>query len=245
MPEGSEGQQQQQQQQQQQPQGQNSDALLQEVTKLRADLAKATADGEKAKGYLAQLLELIPDAPTDGDPKGDDEDPVARFKERFEKDPKALMDAHFNERVRPLLENQFQGAIKREYEAAVAKHPELFEKYGEEIMKFMEPMALETKAAPGAWEHAAQFVRTQHFDDELKSRVDAEVAKVKKNYEVTGLVELPTGDNGTVSGDAKPISAVERDIAKKFGMDADEWKKFSGDGGPTAEESVFSEGEKS
>lgn len=210
-------------------------ALAEEIKTLRAELATERQEAQKAKGYVARLLELVQqgDLGDKGDDKDDKQDPVERFKEEFEKDPRQAIDSHVKERLRPLLEQQYSQAVVREYEAAKTKNPKLFEKYGEEIVKFMEPMALETQATPGAWEKAAQFVRMQHVDDEIKERVSEEVSRVKENFQNTGLVELPSSDNGVTGSGPPALSSIEREIAKEFGMDPTEWKKYSDPKGET------------
>lgn len=223
-------------------------ATLQEIRELRKELQNAKEEGDKAKMYLSQVLEMIPQQGEQQEARSQDteEEALERFKEAFEKNPKKALDEHFSSRVRPLVQSQYEQSVVREYESAKMKHPQLFEKYGEEIVRFMEPMALDTKATPGAWEKAAQFVRMQHIDDEISSRVEEKVSELKSHFTETGAIELPSSDNGTIASGAPKITAIERDIAKKFGMSSDEWRKYSVEEAATAgagEEGASSDGD--
>ena len=197
------------------------------IAKLEADLQHSQSQETVAKRYVAQLAQKLNENAAPAQPDAGDE--LERFKEEFEKDPQAALDKHLQDRMGPALQNLHQDAAAREVGAAKQRDPDLWTKYGPEIEKFMEPMSLETRSKGASWDDAAKFIKARHFDEEVEEAVKKRLDQAKDEHGVS-FFESSSGVGNGGSSASPRLSPVEADIAKNFGMTAEEWTKFKGVG---------------
>ena len=203
--------------------GKKVDVESEEVKTLKAALVASKEESERAKRYVVNLVGRLKEAAaTQPSATEDKEAELEKFKERFEKDPEAALDEHFQKRVAPLQRGTLERQAALFKERAQEKFGEKWQKYEAEIEDFMEPMSIETRSQPGAWEEAFRYVRMLHFDDELKEAVEAKTSR-EKETQLEGASRT-LSDRKTV----KPLSSLENKVREEFGMSEEEWRKFGG-----------------
>jgi len=202
--------------------------LKKENASLRETAAKAVKDAEGAKAYVQTLVQRIEEAanrpnPPPGPAAGiDPNDPDARaaIRERLESDPIGFMNAHFQERIRPLanfaLDNQ--AALNRQLAADRLKDEDWAD-YADEVDEFMQGMPPEVRAKPGSYEAAFRFVlsKPENFEKVVAKRMNRKLEQEKGAF-----VERPSG--GANRTPSKPVlSDVEKTIAKGMGISEEDW----------------------
>lgn len=198
-----------------------------EIAALRAETAQAREEAERAKRLMVGLATRMGAGQQAAPTVEDDGKAPERLREALETDPESAMDDHFNRRMAPILRDRYEHDASmnqiRERDKLVAKHgEEKYKKYEKEVGEFMGDMSLTTRAAPGAYERAFDFVRLQHLDEE----VEAEVAKrMNRDKQITT-------EGGSSVGTRRPskaqLSATEREIMTEYGMNEEEWRKYGG-----------------
>lgn len=206
-----------------------------ELKTAREEAARAKDEADRAKRLMVGLAQKMQQAEAGrGAPEPEPDDKaVERLREAIEQDPEGVLDEHFNRRMAPILKDRYELDARlnfdREREKIVSKHGEdKWKKYEPELAKFLEPMSLTTKAAPGAIAQAFDFVRLQHFDDEVNEAVEKRMNRDKHMTTEGG------SSVGTRRASKAPIGEVERQIMKEYGMDEDAWRKYGGGHGMSA-----------
>jgi len=203
-------------------------AIKAENANLRETAAKAVRDAEGAKAYVQTLVQRIEEAASRGAPAPgpaagiDPNDPDARqaLRERLDADPIGFMNAHFQERIRPLasfaLDNQ--AALNRQLAADRLKEEDWAD-YEAEVDEFMSGMPPEVRAKPGSYEAAFRFVlsKPENFEKVLTKRMNRKLEQEKGAF-----VERPSG--GANRQPSKPVlSETEKAIAKGMGISEEDW----------------------
>lgn len=201
--------------------------LKEQNTKLTGDLSASVADSDKAKRYVVGLVKRFQESSAQPKAKADPEDQEDAFKEALENNPEAAMDAHFNRRMQPIMAEQYGAGEVRDREAARMKiGADRYDKYSEEIESFISTMTPSTKAHPGAHEEAFNYVRMQHFDEEVAEAVQGHMTKKESDRKMTAEGSTSTSPG---RGPAKgSLSSMEREIMGEMGIDEDTWRKFGG-----------------
>jgi len=203
-------------------------ALKEQNTQLRETAAKAVRDAEGAKAYVQTLVQRIEEAASRGTVQPgpaagiDPNDPEARqtLRERLDADPIGFMNAHFQERIRPLasfaMENQ--GALNRQLAADRLKDEDWAD-YEAEVDEFMQGMPAEVRAKPGSYEAAFRFVlsKPENFEKVVAKRIARKLEQEKGAF-----VERPSG--GANRQPSRPVlSDTEKAIAKGMGISEEDW----------------------
>lgn len=198
-----------------------------DLVAAREEAKKAREEADRAKGLLVRLAQRLQSAPAAPEPEENDDDARARLKQAIEEDPEGVLDQHFNARMAPILKDRYEQDARmlkeREIEKIVAKHgKDEWNKYKDQVDEFMGNMSLTTKANPGAWERAYDFVRLQHVDDIVEAKVQERMNRDKQMATETG------SSVGTRRPSKAPLSALEADIMKEYDMTDEEWRKYGG-----------------
>jgi phage I-like protein len=197
-----------------------------EVQALRADMERLRAENDKKTGYLVALTQRLAQQTTREEDVDPDEQRAA-VKDLLDKDPVAALNAHFQERVAPIVNQNLSTLAVINKERAIEKiGTDAWKKWGSKIEEFMAPFNPNTKAEPGAWENAYNFVRIQHVDEIIKDGVRKEMEAMQQTTQLEGA------SNGAGSPGKKtaPLSSLEKQIATEFGMTDDEWRKYENTG---------------
>lgn len=203
----------------------------QKVARLEKELAdsKKLAAGQQgeldnAKRYVAAMIahmnKLSKQQEEKDGGKEDEEDPVTLI----QKDPIVLLDAHFQNRMAPILDERMkadEAVLKSLARDKIGK--DRWDKYAKEIEEFMAPLAPAFRAKPGAWEEAFKYIRANHLDEEVEARFKERV-ETERQATLEGSMPGATGRDGK-----RAITKEERAIMEEFGMGDDDWRKWRGD----------------
>ena len=199
------------------------------VEELKARLAESTAEADRAKRFIVNFVagraEGSERAEMPPDPLADV--PADAVIEEFKENPLGLLDKHFATRMAPIVADNLEARAKDNRTTAIQRlGVDTWNEYGPEIDKFMSGLSLHTRANPGSYEEALNFVRAKNIDKEIDKRVKARMAEI--DNEKRGLVEgSGTRSGGMVGGNGTPrMTETERAIAKGFGMSDKEWMKY-------------------
>ena len=200
-------------------------ALETENTRLKETTEKEVRDSEGAKAYVQNLIAQVQEAANRGPAPPDMSDPNVKesIREKLNEDPVGFMNAHFQERIRPLatfaLDNQ--AALNRQLAAERLKG-EGWDEYEGEVDEFMGAMPPEVRAKPGSYEAAFRFVlsKPENFEKVIQRRMAA-----KLQTEQNAFVERPSG--GVNRAPAKPaLTDLEKSIAKGLQITEEEYMQF-------------------
>jgi phage I-like protein len=196
--------------------------------KQRAEAAEARAeahskDADQAKRYLVDLVSRLgnqgagesppPAAAADATP----DELIQEFKEN----PVGLLDRHFAARMGPILHDHLDTQAKMNREASISRNADDWKEFGAEVDAFMAPMSPSTRAKPGSWDEGLRYIKAKHLDEIVEKKMKAKVEAEKK-----GLVEgRGSSAGGGTNGRAVRLSAIEKEVAKGFGMTEEEWIK--------------------
>jgi hypothetical protein len=203
-----------------------------DVATLKQRLALAEDEADRAKRFI---VNFVSDRNAK-EPPGPPADPIAHvapgdFIEGFKEDPIGLLDKHFATRMAPIVADNLEARAKDNRSRARERlGAELWGTYGEEIDRFMEGMSLHTRANPGSYEEALNFVRAKNIDKEIERGVKARLDQM--NTESRSAVEGGGSHSGASpsNGRGPGMSDVEKQIAKGFGMSEKEWMKYKSGG---------------
>lgn len=191
------------------------EAKVQEQESLIAQSNKQLDD---AKTYIKGLVDKIQDAATK-QPVAAPE-PEAAFADKFEANPEEAIDEMFRKRVGPIynayLDNQAQ-MVRETFINRVPKQQ--WDKYGEEVDKFMHDMPADARANPKAYESAYNLVLSQHIDDIVEERVKSRVSGENPHTEHAS----PPGPR---TPKARPLTEEEKRVARGFGMSEERYQKL-------------------
>jgi hypothetical protein len=204
-----------------------------DVTTLKQRLALAEDEADRAKRFI---VNFVSDRQT-REPPGPPADPIGHvppgdFIESFKEDPIGLLDKHFATRMAPIVADNLEARAKDNRTRAKERlGAELWNDYGEEIDKFMEGMSLHTRANPGSYEEALNFVRAKNLEKEIERGVKRRLEQM--NTESRSAVEGSGSHSGASPGNGRGpgMTDVEKQIAKGFGMSEKEWMKYKSPGG--------------
>lgn len=185
----------------------------------------AVREAEASKNYVTHLTSVLQSAAERPTPGASAEDPDAmreNVRERLSSDPLAVLNAHYEARTAPLVAAFSKTQANMNRELFVAKtDPKMWNKYANEVDKFMEPFPPETKSQPGAYEAALRWVRANHVDDEVAER-EAE----RKETEKRSFVEGASAGGGVAK--AKPsLSELQKQIAKGLGISEEDYTQYA------------------
>lgn len=194
------------------------------IAQLEQEKEQLRTEREQARGYayaltqrLAQTEQARPEV--DANP----EERQQRVKQALDDDPEGTLDAHFRERVAPLMANQYRTLANMNKDAFVRSiDPKQWQKYAPEVEEFVKGFSPETMAEKDAWANAFNFVRMNHLDDIVEERLRERAEEQnRKNL-------LESGATGAASSTAptRQISNAEKDAMAYFGMDEKEWRKY-------------------
>ena len=198
------------------------------VEELKARLAQSTEEADRAKRFIVNFVagrseqsgqEMPPDPLADV--------PADAVIEEFKENPLGLLDKHFATRMAPIVADNLEARAKDNRTTAISRlGVETWNEYGPEIDKFMSGLSLHTRANPGSYEEALNFVRAKNIDKEVDKRVKAALAQ--QDAEKRGLVEGGGTRSGSMVGGSGAIrmTETEKAIAKGFGMSEKEWIKY-------------------
>ena len=210
------------------PEGETQAPEGESVEELKARLAATTEEADRAKRFIVNFVagrseqsgqEMPPDPLADVSP-----DSVI---EAFKENPLDLLDKHFATRMAPIVADNLEARAKDNRTNAMRSlGADTWNEYGQEIDKFMSGLSLHTRANPGSYEEALNFVRAKNIDKEIDKRVKARMAEL--DNEKRGLVEGSGTRVGSMSGGngAARMTDTEKAIAKGFGMSEKEWMKY-------------------
>lgn len=205
--------------------------LSEENVELRKIAQGAARESEASKAYVSQLTATLQEAavragnrpPADGGP------PQMDIRERMAEDPVAVLDEHFRARTAPLVSavSENHARLNRElFLTRTAQNKDsitgktLWDKYGNEVDKFMGDFPAETRAQAGSYDAALRWVRAQHLDEELVEREAA-----RKESEKRSFVEGATAAAGGKK--EKPaLSDLQKTIAKGLGISDDDYTTY-------------------
>lgn len=207
-----------------------------------SEISKANEVVQKARQYVVKLTSETAQAlraqQAQASEPDDDEDDSEDFSSKFQRDPEAALNAHFERRMAPLMAQTFGRDIRNAWHTVskeLAGMPyagtgkSMLEVYGEELQSFMEPMPAETKADPDSWRQALQYVRSQHVDDEIAVIADMKAQEKMKESEIGGaLVEAASSPSGESAAKKVRISGDEMKLAEEFGMSPQDWVAMGG-----------------
>jgi hypothetical protein len=204
-----------------------------DVTTLKQRLALAEDEADRAKRFI---VNFVSDRQAKDQPTGPEADPIGHvapgdFIEGFKEDPIGLLDKHFATRMAPIVADNLEARAKDNRTRARERlGAEVWKDYGEEIDRFMEGMSLHTRANPGSYEEALNFVRAKNIDKEIERGIARRLAQ--QTAERTSAVEGGGSSSGATNGGARGpgMTDVEKQIAKGFGMSEKEWMKYKGKG---------------
>jgi hypothetical protein len=200
-----------------------------DVATLKQRLASAEDEADRAKRFI---VNFVSDRQAK-DTSGPAEDPIGAvppgdFIESFKEDPIGLLDKHFATRMAPIVADNLEARAKDNRTRARERlGAEVWETYGEDIDRFMEGMSLHTRANPGSYEEALNFVRAKNIDKEIERGVARRLAEM--NQESRSAVEGGGSHSGAPArgnGRGPVMTDEERQIAKGFGMTEKEWMKY-------------------
>jgi hypothetical protein len=203
-------------------------------TKLDSTMATLTnvqrADKQKQDYIIAmtsKLEELAAKATTEKGKKTNEE-LVDETLEAFKDNPHAVMDAHFNARMRPILAEHLENQGSLQKEATVRRLQDKYgskegvkkwEKYQDQVEEMMERMGPSAKARPWAWDEAYNYIVARNVDQEVEDRIKE---KIKKEEE--SMVEATTAASSR-GGASAALTENEKRVAKGLGMSEDDYKK--------------------
>jgi hypothetical protein len=197
------------------------------VESLKAKLAATEEEADRAKRFIVNFVA----GKGEGERREMPPDPLASIPadaviEEFKENPLGLLDKHFATRMAPIVADNLEARAKDNRTAAIRQlGAETWGEYGEEIDRFMGGLSLHTRANPGSYEEALNFVRAKNIDKEIDKRVKSRLAEL--DAEKKGLVEGSGTRAGSVSGAGAPrMTEAEKQIAKGFGMSEKEWMKY-------------------
>ena len=212
------------------PAGDNA-ALLKQIEDLKnenkslAATAKTAADkADRASNVLQRMLaQLEQTAQQRGNGRGDEREDrgndAERFKEMFDENPAAALDAYFNTRMGSVLQQQNENMAAPNRDGARERAKAMgWSKYDEEVDKFMENMPADVKAKPGSWDAAYRYVVSGHITEVVDETLKLEREKASR----------PEGASG--GSDTRPkaptMDAMEKDIMKAMGVEESDWMKY-------------------
>lgn len=197
------------------------------VESLRAKLAATTDEADRAKRFIVNFVAGRAPERTEMPPDPLADVPADSVIEEFKENPLGLLDKHFATRMAPIVADNLEARAKDNRNNAIRQlGAETWSEYGEEIDRFMGGLSLHTRANPGSYEEALNFVRAKNIDKEVAKRVKA--ALEQQEAEKRGLVEGGSTRVGGMSGGSNVarMTETEKAIAKGFGMSEKEWMKY-------------------
>jgi hypothetical protein len=200
-------------------------AVLQEqVNRLEQALTQEKGKSAQAQRYVAAMVAKFEELAAQ-QPKQDPTELADSFLEAFKENPQAALDAHWNARMNPVLSEHLttQSVIMRKEarQEIVEKYgKKAWDKYAESVDAFMEGMSPSTKAKPGAWIEAYRYVVAANLDNEVEEQV-----KDRLEREIGSQLEGVTGASKMSYEKGAPLTPIEKNLAKEFGMSQEEWRK--------------------
>jgi hypothetical protein len=195
-----------------------------------AEVVKLQADVEEMRSGQRQVLESVGSLTNAvmalQQPKVEAPASIEVTEETLRDDPQGTLDAHFNTRVKPLLDAQAQHNIAVNKDAARVKYGETFTKYEKEIDAVASRMSPETLQKPGSYDEIFSHVQGQHLPDIVKDAVAAERAKWEQERDQVDAEGLPRGGAPikTESGEElPPLDARQRAVARQMKVTDEEY----------------------
>jgi len=205
------------------------------ITLTKDEYEAMRSDTDRAKGYAIALAKQLSEtmAQRTQEPEMPHQERQAAIKELLDQDPESALNAHFEQRIAPILQGQRQTLASLNRERAIEKVGQKeWSKWGSKIEEFMAPFDEATKAQPGAWENAYNFVRLQHLDTIVEERMREKMQEQQRG----ALLEGSTSHAASSNRMGKALSPIEKQIASEFGMSEEDWQKYgSGDYAPSEE----------
>lgn len=195
---------------------------------LKADNARLAILAEKSSREAAQsnayMQEFIARTQAAANQVGTAVDPDAGQDviTRFNENPSSVLDEHFYQRMRPLVEQNLQIQAGNAYAVFEQGHKgdEDFELYKNELAEWMKPIPLDSKTNPRQWEEALNFVKAKHLDEIVQRRIQKQTSRDKAAF-----VEGPSAIPGQRAAKVE-LSDDQKAIARGLGMGEDDYIKW-------------------
>jgi len=200
------------------------------ITMTRAEYDAIRSDGDKSKGYVVALTQQLSRLMQERDqaPEMPPQERRAAVKQLIDEDPETALNAHFEQRIAPIVSQQRQTLASINKERAIDKiGKDDWGKWGSKVEEFMSGMDESIKATPGAWEDAYDMVRIKNIDAIVEERVRAKLAEQQRGSLLEG-----SSSNAAATRTDQQLTQLERTIAKEFGMTDEEWRKYGGQTNP-------------
>jgi hypothetical protein len=196
--------------------------LAEENKELRRLAQGAVKESEASKAYVAQLTATLQGAAERVANRPDPNAPPApSLQERLSEDPLSVLDEHFRARTAPLVGAAMENNARLNRELFITRSDKtLWNKYGDEVDKFMGDFPSETRAQAGSYDAALRWVRAQHLDEEIAEREAA-----RKESEKRSFVEAATAAAG--GRKEKPtLTELQKTIAKGLGISEEDYSSY-------------------
>lgn len=196
------------------------------ITLTRAEYEQMRSDNDKSKGYVVALTQQL-SALMERERREPEMPPQERqqaVKQLLDDDPETALDAHFRERIAPIMQNNDRTIAAINKDRAMEKIGKAgWERWGAKVEEFMGPMDATTKAQPGAWEEAYNYVRLKDIDKIIEEGVRAKLAEQQRGSLLEGSSSSAAS---ATNGQRRQLGSLEKSIAAEFGMTDEEWIKY-------------------
>ena len=197
------------------PEADASKELQSKLAERDAKLEALSKENEQIKGYFQQVVGRLQQIAASDDGRGNSEgaEGSKSFADRFGDDPEGALGEFFEKRIGPLVNQYWANSDKTSREIAGQKLSQQgWDKYRDEVEKFMQGMPADVRANPENWESAFKYVRSKHVDEEVEERVRA-----KLDAEKRASLEA-SSPPGPKAPEKKVLSDVEKKVAEGLGV---------------------------
>jgi len=195
-----------------------------EIATLREQLAAQTQNTEAVKRYVAHLVTQLQTA--QAEPEIDPDDRKAKLAERLQSDPESALDAMLQDRLGPLMREQYRhaGELAKAEAARLAEAEGWGEEWKEHVTDvdaFMADVPLDRHANPKTWVDALKLrlVMSGKFDELAIKRAEKRLARERE--------AASEGASPGRIGPKGPAAATpeQKKMAEAFGMSLEDYLK--------------------
>src|SRR5574342_423269 len=201
----------------------------QKIQQLENELKTVSDEKEKARGYaialtqrLSEMMENSQQSVRRAEPDMSPEDRRAALKRAIEEDPEETLDAHFQQRMAPLMQknNTTLAALNKDrFVQSIGQ--DKWAKYEGEVHNLVKGLDPATMAEPGAWEQAYRMVLAGHIDEIIEERMREKAEASQRQAELEG-----SSSHAAASRADRGLSSLEKMMAAEFGMNEQEWRSY-------------------
>lgn len=188
------------------------DAGNKERDQLKAQLGEARQNVEAARTYVQGVTAQLQAAAASKDSPVTEQD-VEDFREQFENNPEAALDAALGKRMAPVINEYYENEAAKNRQSFLKGLSEKDRKnFGEEVDKIMANYPAAVRAKPDSYETAYNIVRGRNVDKIVQERA-AETIEREKRAQTEG----PTAPAARETK-SDTLSPEEKMVAEKLGI---------------------------